>query len=133
LASKIRIALSGVLTAIALNGCGGGDNVSPASCQSPQPLPVRKFSYPNDSVLIGQNVSLVPTIEVTTGDNFGNAILRYDLVAGPLPSGLSLDPTTGRISGRAGQPPGAFPFTVRVSADCFTDPVTTSAFISVQF
>ncbi|RJF91864.1 Ig domain-containing protein [Noviherbaspirillum saxi] len=132
MASKICIALFVVLAAIALPSCGGSDDAAPAACQTHPPLPVVKVSYPNDSAPVGANVNVAPSIDVTAGDGLDGAILRFDLIGGTLPSGLSLNPTTGRISGRVAGFPGSFSYTVRVSADCFTGSVTTSAVFFVR-
>jgi hypothetical protein len=132
MASKLCIALFGVLAVVTLVGCGGSNDAAPAACQTHPPLPVVKVFYPNDSAPIGANVNVVPTIDVTAGDGVDNAILRFDLVGGTLPSGLSLNPSTGRISGMVSGVPGSFSYTVRVSADCFTGSVTTSAVFFVS-
>ncbi|HYD60900.1 MAG TPA: Ig domain-containing protein [Noviherbaspirillum sp.] len=125
------MALFAALAAIALPGCGGSDDATPLACQTSPPLPVEKISYPSDSVPIGANVNVAPTI-VTASDGLAGAILRFDLVGGMLPGGLSLNPTTGRISGRVDGSAGSFSYTIRVSADCFTGSVTTSAVLFVR-
>jgi hypothetical protein len=132
MASKLCIALFAVIAASVLPGCGGSGDATPVACRTHPPLPIVKVSYPNDSAPIGANVNVVPSIDVTAGDGLDGAILRFDLIGGTLPSGLSLDPTTGRISGRVAGSPGSFSYTVRVSADCFTGVVTTSAVLFVS-
>jgi Putative Ig domain len=122
-----------MLAAIVVAGCGGGsDNPASSSCQTQAgPIPVSRFAYSDSTFLTGTNVDLSPTIELVPGGSLANATLRFELVSGPLPSGLTLDPATGRISGKVAGPPGGFPFTVRLSADCFGGSVTTSAFFTV--
>ena len=132
MASKLCIVLFGVLAMVTLEGCGGSDNSAPAACQTHPPLPVEKVFYPNDLAPVGTNINLVPTIDVTAGNGLDNAILRFDLVGGTLPNGLSLNPSTGRISGIVGESRGSFSYTVRVSAECFTGSVTTSAVFFVS-
>lgn len=132
MASKLCIALFTMLATIVLLGCGGSGEVVPAACQTTPPLPVVKISYPNESAPIGANVNVVPSIDLTTGDGVNAAILRFDLIDGSLPSGLSLNPTTGQISGKVAGVSGSFSYTVRMSADCFTGTVTTSAVFLVN-
>ena len=132
MASKLCIVLSGVLAVVTLVGCGGSDNATPPACQAHPPLPVAKVFYPNNSAPVGAHVNIVPTIDVTAVNGLDNAILRFDLVGGTLPGGLSLNPGTGRISGTVGGSPGSFSYTVRVSAECFTGWVTTSAVLFVS-
>jgi len=132
MASKLCIVLFGVLAVVTLEGCGGSNDAAPAACQTHPPLPVEKVFYPNDLAPVGTHVNIVPTIDVTAGDGLNNAILRYDLVGGSLPSGLSLNPSTGRISGIVGGSSGSFSYTVRVSADCFIGSVTTGAVFFVN-
>lgn len=127
MSSKLYIVLFGVLAVVTLVGCGGSDSAAPAACQTHPPLPVEKIFYPNDSAPIGSHVNVDPSIDVTAGNGLNNAILRFDLVGGTLPSGLSLNPSTGRISGIIGGSSGSFSYTVRVSAECFIGSVTTSA------
>ena len=132
MASKLCIALFGVMAVVTLAGCGGSDNAAPAACQTHPPLPVAKVFYPNNAVPIGAHVNVVPTIDVTAVNGLDNAILRFDLIGGALPNGLSLNPSTGQISGIVGGFPGSFSYTVRVSADCFTGSVTTGAVFFVR-
>jgi hypothetical protein len=129
LAIKRCVVLAGVLAAIGLTGCGGGGNDNPGSsvCHTQEGIPITRFAYPDDSFLTGANVDISPTIEPAPGSSLANASLRFELLAGPLPNGLALDPGTGRISGKVAGPPGGYPFTVRLSADC-----TTSAFFTVN-
>jgi hypothetical protein len=132
MARKLCIALFGVLAVVTLPGCGGSNDAAPAACKTHPPLPVVKVFYPNDSAPVGAKVDVVPTVEVAADDGLDGAILRFDLVGGTLPSGLSLNPSTGRISGIVDGVPGSFSYTVRVSADCFTGSVTTSAVFFVS-
>lgn len=130
--SKLYIVLFGVMAVFTLAGCGGSNDAAPVACQTHPPLPVAKIFYPNRSAPVGAHVSVDPTIEVTADNGLGNAILRFDLVGGMLPSGLSLNPRNGRISGTVGGFQGGFSYTVRTSADCFTGSVTTSAVFFVS-
>lgn len=130
--SRFFITVLAVLATAVLPGCGGSDDAAPAACRTQAPLPVAKISYPNTSTEIAADVNLVPSIDVTAGDGLDNAILRFDLIGGTLPGGLSLNPATGRISGRVGGTAGSFSYTVRVSAECFTGSTTTSAAILVR-
>jgi hypothetical protein len=124
--------LAGMLATIALTGCGGGGGDStPASCQTQAPLPVSKFSYPDSTFITGSTVDILPTLEVPPDRSLANVPLRFELAAGGLPTGLALDPGSGRISGKVAGPVGGFPFTARLSADCFSGSLTTSAFFTV--
>jgi hypothetical protein len=125
--SKRYIALFAVMAVATLVGCGGSNDAAPLACQTHPPLPVAKIFYPNRSAPVGAFVNVDPTIEITAGDGLDNAILRFDLVGGMLPSGLSLNSSNGRISGMVDGSQGSFSYTVRASADCFTGSVTTSA------
>lgn len=132
MSSKPHIVLFGVLAVVALVGCGGSNDAAPTACQTHPPLPVEKIFYPNESAPIGSHVNVDPSIDVTAGNGLNSAILRFDLVGGTLPSGLSLNPGTGRISGIVGGSSGSFSYTVRVSAECFIGSVTTSAVFFVS-
>ena len=132
MARRLCIVLSSVLAVVTLSDCGGSDNAAPAACQTHPPLPVEKVFYPNNSAPVGTHVNVVPTIDVAAGNGPDNAILRFDLIGGALPSGLSLNPGTGRISGVVGGSTGSFSYTVRVSADCFNGWVTTNAVFFVS-
>ncbi|HZW20204.1 Ig domain-containing protein [Noviherbaspirillum sp.] len=131
-ASRLGIVLAGVLAAIILAGCGGSGDAAPAACETHPPLPVEKVFYPNRSAPVGAPVSVFPMIDVTSGNGLDNAILRFDLIGGSLPGGLSLNPSTGQISGIVGRSPGSFSYTVRVTAECFTGAVTTNAVFFVS-
>jgi len=132
MASKPCIVLYGALAVLTLAGCGGGEDAAPAACETRPPLPVQKIFYPNDLAPVGAHINIVPTIDVTSGNGLDNAILRFDLVGGALPGGLSLNPSTGRISGVVGESRGSFSYTVRMSAECFTGSVTTGAVFFVS-
>jgi hypothetical protein len=129
---KLYTALFVVMAVFTLAGCGGSNDPAPVACQTHPPLPVAKIFYPNRSAPVGAHVNVDPTIEVTPSNGEDNAILRFDLVGGMLPSGLSLNPSNGRISGVVAESRGSFSYTVRASADCFTGSVTTSAVFFVS-
>ena len=131
-ASRLCIVLAGVLAAATLAGCGGGGDAAPVACETHPPLPVEKVFYPNRSAPVGAPVNVVPTIDVAAGNGLDNAILRFDLIGGSLPGGLSLNPVTGQISGIVGRSSGSFSYTVRVTAECFTGSVTTNAVFFVS-
>jgi len=130
--SKLYIALFSVMAVATLAGCGGSNDTAPLACRTHPPLPVAKIFYPNRSAPVGAHVTVDPTIEVTPNNGQDNEILRFDLVGGMLPSGLSLNPSNGRISGIVDGFRGSFSYTVRASADCFTGSVTTSAVFFVS-
>ncbi|WP_420476518.1 Ig domain-containing protein [Noviherbaspirillum sp. ST9] len=130
--SKRYIALFSVMAVFTLAGCGGSNDATTLACQTHPPFPVVKIFYPNRSAPVGALVSVDPTIEVTASNGLDNSILRFDLVGGMLPSGLSLNPSSGRISGIVAGFQGSFSYTVRASADCFTGSVTTSAVFFVS-
>jgi hypothetical protein len=125
--------MTAILTALALSGCGGGGGSTPVSCQAQADLPVSSFSYDvGTPILAGSTVDILPSLAVIPGRSLANVPLHFELISGSLPTGLSLEQSTGRISGKAQGPTITFPFTVRLSADCFTGTLTSSGLFTVN-
>ena len=80
------------------------------------------LSYPPTAVTIGRAVNLPPT---TTGMR-GN--LTYSLMGGSLPPGLTLNPSTGVISGTPNGPVGSYSVVIKVS-DPYTSTTTPLVFV----
>jgi len=120
-----------VVLVLALTGCGGGTSSS-ASCLSQPALPVSGFTYPGSPpILTGTSVDLLPTVQTTPGGSLAGVPLQYKLASGGLPVGLSLDANSGRIAGTAQGPIGNFPFTIRLSAECYAGEVTDSEILTI--
>jgi large repetitive protein len=66
-------------------------------------------SYPNATAHVGKPQVITPTISGARG------AIGFSLVSGAVPSGMSLDPTTGIVSGTPTAPQSRTPLTVRVS------------------
>ena len=66
-------------------------------------------SYPNATAHVGKPQVITPTVSGARG------AVGFSLASGALPSGMSLDPTTGIVSGTPTAPQSKTPLTVRVS------------------
>ena len=71
--------------------------------------PTITLTYPAVTANVGENLSVSPTVTGLTG------AAVYSIVSGSLPQGLSLNPTTGVISGVPTDTPGSFPVVIEVT------------------
>lgn len=92
---------------VACGGGGGSGGTDPADPRAPSGL-----SYEHNPVEYVQGVAIAPNAPSTTG---GDPVTRYD--AASLPTGLSIDKTTGVISGTPTGAPGETSSAVTASND----------------
>ena len=88
-----------------------------------QPLQITTTALPNATVGSAYSQTLTAT--------GGSGARTWSVISGNLPAGLTLDPSTGTISGMPSGAPADYPFTVRV-ADSTATPATRALNIRLQ-
>jgi hypothetical protein len=89
------VALCIAFTALLFAACGGGGGGGGSG--GPPPPPPATFSYPSPQVYV-VGTAITPLAPVAT-ESLSNFAVEEVLSGGPLPLGLTLNPTTGVISG----------------------------------
>jgi hypothetical protein len=87
--------------------------------------------FANISANQGIPLSFFPTI-TTTSSGAVNFTFHHTLSSGTLPTGLTLNATTGNISGTPTGTAGVYPYSVTLTADCVPGSLTSSAAITLQ-
>jgi hypothetical protein len=112
-----------------LSACGGSTR-SASSCPSRIDLLIASYVFNNVALNLNTPASIFPTI--TASGSTLTFTFHHALTAGALPTGLTLDPNTGAITGTPTGPTGTYPYSVTLSADCVPGTVTSNASITVQ-
>ncbi len=115
--------------AAALTACGGGS--SQTTCPSRLDLLIASYVFTNVALNAGAPASIVPTI-TTTSSGAAQFTFHHTLSSGTLPTGLTLNTSTGNIGGTPSGTLGVYPYSVTLTADCVPGSITSSASITVQ-
>ena len=122
----IVLALSGFVLLGAVAGCGGKSSSGPANPQPPPPPSLSapsNLSYAQPTLLATVGTAIAPDSPTVTG-----TVTSYS-VTPALPTGLSLDPAAGTISGTPSTP--AAPANYVIAASNATGKTTATLQISV--
>ncbi|HXE91320.1 MAG TPA: Ig domain-containing protein [Terriglobales bacterium] len=106
LTQVVAVAVFGLGLLLALSGCGGGSDSIPTSPPQPTPISITTTSLPNGT----EGAAYSQTLTVSGGQG----TRTWSVSSGVLPAGLSLNVSTGVISGTPTNPNDDQTFTVRV-------------------
>jgi hypothetical protein len=140
-APHLRSFLLYSLSCLALAACGGGGGSSASSGSSTAsegslsnsvnpcaPNLCVDFHYPTAVVFRQLSASVKPH---STG-GVGSLSAHYSLTSGSLPAGLTLNSSTGEISGVPTQSVGSMPATLQITVDGYTGSLSTNLLLTVQ-
>lgn len=112
------------VTATDAGGKGSATRLVPITVTPPDLV----FSVGYTQIVASRNVAITNQTPTVTG---AAGILSFELLNGPLPTGLSLDPNSGTISGTPALAADAANYTIRATDDGGAPSATTSVSIAV--
>lgn len=114
-----------VAIVLGMSGCGGGGGSSGNLPNGNLVVTTYTYANNNGSYPLWSQVNISPSLS-----SLGSNSPTFTLISGTLPPGLSLDSSSGKISGQANGT-GSYIVTIRLTVSGFTGSIDRSVFITI--